>query len=149
MILSLLRSEWSQFILWFLVPVSVFSRFLRSVPRAPTTIGITIIFMFLNFFRFLERSQYLLSFRFHLSFLWFAGSTKSIRWQVLFFLLIRTRFGLLAGILEFFFFLYFKIAESLIIFNNKFWFMHLLFVSMAKCLSLAQFPVDNTTNCTS
>ena len=83
---------------------SLFSRFLRIVSRAPTTIGITASFMFHNSFCFVffARSWYLTSFLPCLT-LWSASMTKSPR-LVLFFLLIKTRFDLVwIGLLLFYF----------------------------------------------
>ena len=69
------------------------------VPNAPITIGTIHIFMFHSFFNSLARSRYLsffsLSFRF---ILWSVGTAKSTIFQILFFLLIIMRSGLLAGI---------------------------------------------------
>ena len=69
------------------------------VPNAPITNGIIVTFMFHIFFNSLARSRYLsfcsLPFRF---ILWSAGTAKSTILQILFFLLIIMRSGLLAGI---------------------------------------------------
>ena len=69
------------------------------VPNAPITIGTIVTFMFHSFFNSLARSRYLsffsLSFRF---ILWSAGTARSTILQILFFLLIIMRSGLLAGI---------------------------------------------------
>ena len=75
---------------------STFTNPLVSVPRAPFTIGIFVIFMFHSFFDSLVRSSYL-SF-FSLSFnssLWSIGTAKSTILRVLFFLLIIIRSGIL------------------------------------------------------
>ena len=69
---------------------------LMTVPSAPITIGITVTFMFDSFFSYLPKSWYL--FLFLLSFIFTLSST--IR-QVLFFLLIITRFGRLPEIITF------------------------------------------------
>ena len=64
---------------------------LVTVPKAPTTIGIIVTFMFHNYFNSLARSRYL-SF-FSLSFnsiLWSARTSKSTILLVLFFLLISS-----------------------------------------------------------
>ena len=70
-----------------------------TVPRAPITIGIIVTFMFHIFYNSLEKSWYLsffsLSFNFTLS---SAGTAKSTILQVLLFLLIIIRSGLLAKI---------------------------------------------------
>ena len=64
---------------------SPFNNPLVTVPKAPITIGIIVIFMFHSFFNSLARSRYLsffsLSFRF---ILWSAGTAKSSILQVLF-----------------------------------------------------------------
>ena len=71
-----------------------FNNPLAIVPKAPITIGTIVTFMFHSFFnsRYLSFSH---SFRF---FLWSAGTAKSTILQILFFLLIIIRSGLLAGI---------------------------------------------------
>ena len=78
---------------------SPLSNLLVTVPNAPITIGIIVIFMFHSFFNSLARSRYL-SFFFHsFSFiLWLAGTAKSTLLHILFFLLIIIRSGLLAEI---------------------------------------------------
>ena len=86
-----------------------FNNPLVIVPNAPITIGTIVTFMFHSFFNSLARSRYLsffsLSFRF---ILWSTGTAKSTILQILFFLLIILRSGLLAEIIiiiscEFFF----------------------------------------------
>ena len=76
-----------------------FNNPLVTVPNAPITIGTIVTFMFHSFFISLARSRYLsffsLSFRF---ILWSAGIAKSTILQILVFLLIIMRSGLLAGI---------------------------------------------------
>ena len=76
-----------------------FNNPLVIVPNAPITIGTMVTFMFHSFFNSLARSRYLsffsLSFRF---ILWSAGTAKSTILQILYFLLIIMRSGLLAGI---------------------------------------------------
>ena len=76
-----------------------FNNPLVIVLKAPITIGIIVTFMFHSFFNSLARSRYLsffsLSFRF---ILWSAGTAKSTILQILLFLLIIMRSGLLAGI---------------------------------------------------
>ena len=105
-----------------------------NVPRSPITIGITGTFMFLNFLSSWARSKYLT--RFSLSFIfakWSSRTAKSTIQQFsfsffFFFLLITIRSGLLAGIIRWFVW----VSES-----------HLLiFSSMVKFQSFAQFPVD-------
>ena len=76
-----------------------FNNPLVTVPNAPITIGTIVTFMFHSFVCSLVRSRYLsffsLSFRLILS---SAGTAKSTILQILFFLLIIMRSGLLAGI---------------------------------------------------
>ena len=75
------------------------SKPLGTVPGAPITIGITITFMFHNFFNFLARSKHLFLFSLSLFFImWSAGTVKSTIRQVLIFLSIITKSGLLARI---------------------------------------------------
>ena len=75
---------------------SLFNSPLVTVLNAPITIGIIVTFMFHSFFSSLVRLRYLSFFSFSFSFiLW---STKSTILQVLFFLLITIRSGLLAKI---------------------------------------------------
>ena len=76
-----------------------FNNPLVTVPNALIIIGTIVTFMFHSFFNSQARSRYL-SF-FSLSFriiLWSAGTAKSTFLQILFFLLIIMRSGLLAGI---------------------------------------------------
>ena len=79
---------------------SPFSNPLVTVPKAPITIGIIIIFMFHSFFNSLARLRYLSIFSYFFCFiLWSAGTGKSAVLQILFFfLMIIIRFGLLAEI---------------------------------------------------
>ena len=78
---------------------SPFSDPLVTVPKAPIKIGIIVTFMFHSFFNSLARSRYLSFFSHSFSFiLWSAGTAKSTILQVLFFLLIIIRSGLLAEI---------------------------------------------------
>ena len=72
---------------------------LVTVPNAPITIGIIVTSMFHIFFNSLARLRYLSFFSYSFSFiLWSAGTAKSTILQVLFFLLIIIRSGLLAEI---------------------------------------------------
>ena len=72
---------------------------LFTVPNAPMTIVISVNCMFHSFFHSLARSRYLSFFSHSFSFiLWSAGTAKSTILQVLFFLLIIIKSGLLAGI---------------------------------------------------
>ena len=78
---------------------SPFSKPLVTVPKAPITIGIIVTCIFHSFFNLLARSRYLSFFSHSFSFiLWSAGTAKSTILQVLFFLLIIIRSGLLAEI---------------------------------------------------
>ena len=68
------------------------------MPNAPITIGTIVTFMFLSFFDSLARSRYLSFFSLSFKFiLWFTGTANSTILQILFFLLIIMRSGLLAG----------------------------------------------------
>ena len=72
---------------------------LVSIPKAPVIIGIIITCMFHSFFNSLARSRYSSFFSHSFSFiLWSAGTVKSTILQVLFFLLIIIKSGLLAEI---------------------------------------------------
>ena len=74
-----------------------FNNPLVTVPKAPITNGIIVTFMFHSFFNSLTRSRYLSSFSHYFSFILLsAGTAKSTILQVLFFLLIIFRSGLLA-----------------------------------------------------
>ena len=56
----------------------------RTVPCVPTTIGITIIFMFHSFFGYLAKSKYLSIFSLFFIFTsWSIGTAKSARWQLI------------------------------------------------------------------
>ena len=80
-------------------PTSKSSSPLVTVPKVPITIGIIVTFMFHTFFKSLARSAYLSFFSHSFIFiLWSAGTAKSTILQVLFFLLIIIRSGLLAEI---------------------------------------------------
>ena len=78
---------------------SPFSNTFVTFPNAPITIGIIVTCMFHSFFNSLARSRYLSFFSHFFSFtLWSAGTAKSTILQVLYFLLIIIKSGLLAGI---------------------------------------------------
>ena len=78
---------------------SPFCNPLVTVPNAPITIGIIVNCMFHSYFNSLARSRYLSFFSHSFSFiLWLAGTAKLTILQVLFFLLIIIRSGLLAEI---------------------------------------------------
>ena len=80
-------------------PSTSFSNPLVTVRNAPITIGIIVTCMFHSFFSSLARSRYLSFFSHSFSFiLWSAGTAKLTILQVLFFLLIIIKSGLLAGI---------------------------------------------------
>ena len=68
-----------------------------TVPKAPITIGTIDTFMFHSFFNYLARSRSLFFFSHSFCFiLWSAGTAKSTILQLLFFLLIIKKSGLLA-----------------------------------------------------
>ena len=78
---------------------SPFSNPLVTVPNAPITIGIIVTCMFHSFFNSLARSRYLSFFSHSFSFiLWWARTAKLTILQILFFLLIIIKSGLLAEI---------------------------------------------------
>ena len=78
---------------------SPFSNPLVTVPNAPITFGIIVPCMLHSFFHSLASSRYLSFFSLSFSFiLWSAGTAKSTILQVLFFLLIIIKSGLLARI---------------------------------------------------
>ena len=78
---------------------SPFSNPLVTDPKAPIKIGIIVTCMFYNIFNSLARSRYLFFFSHSFSFiLWPAGTAKSTILQILFFLLIIIRSGLLGEI---------------------------------------------------
>ena len=55
----MLLSVWSRFCLWFPIPLGFFFKLLGNVPRALTTIGITVTFKFYSYFSSLAISKYL------------------------------------------------------------------------------------------
>ena len=76
-----------------------FNNPLVIVPKAPITIGTIVTFIFHSFFNSLAKSRYLSFFSHSFRFiLWSAGTAKSTILQILFFLFIIIRSGLLAGI---------------------------------------------------
>ena len=82
---------------------STFNNLLVTVPTAPISIGIIVIFMFHSFFNSLARSRYLSFFSHSFSFiLWSAGTAKSTIFKLSFFffllLLIIIRSGFLVEI---------------------------------------------------
>ena len=79
--------------------LGLFSKLLGPTPSAPSIIGITVTFMFHRYFCNLARSKYLFLFLYSFMLkLWSVGTSKSTWWQVLFLLIVSTRFGLLARI---------------------------------------------------
>ena len=75
-----------------------FNNPLVIVPKALIIIGTIVTFMFHSFFNSLARSTYLSFFSHSFRFiLWSAGTAKSTILQILFFLLIIIKSGLLAG----------------------------------------------------
>ena len=78
---------------------SPFNNPLDTVPKAPVTVGMIVTFTFHSFFSFLARSMYSSFFSHSFSLIqWSAGTLKSTILQILFFLLIIIRSGLLAEI---------------------------------------------------
>ena len=76
-----------------------FNNPLVTVPNVPITISTIVTFLFHGFFNSLARSTYLSFFSLSFTFiLWSAGTAKSTILQILFFLLIIIRSGLLARI---------------------------------------------------
>ena len=81
---------------------SPFNNPLVTVPNAPITIGIIVTFMFHSFFISLARSRYSSFFSYSFSFifiLWSAGIAKSTTLQILCFLLIIIRSGVVRGVM--------------------------------------------------
>ena len=122
--------------------LSLFPKFLESVPITPTAIGITVNFMFHKLFSFLARSMNFPSVSpSSISILWFTGTAKITKWQVLSFLVIYTKFDLLVqigwsvGISKFWEF--FRL-----IFKERLCFVHIPFVSETEFYCLAQFLVE-------
>ena len=77
-----------------------FNNPLVIVQKVPITIGTIVTFLFHSFFNSLPRSRYLSFFSHSFSFiLWAAGTANSTILQVLYFLLIIIRSGLLAEII--------------------------------------------------
>ena len=75
-----------------------FNNPLVIVPKAPITIGTIVTFMFHSFFNSLARSRYLSFFSHSFRFiLWSTGTVKLTILQILFFLVIIIRSGLLVG----------------------------------------------------
>ena len=112
---------------------SPFTNRLVTVPSAPITIGITVTFMFHNFFfDSLTRSWYSFFFLFSFNFtLWSAITAESTILKVLFFFLL------------FLFFIYLFIYFVRFVFQGGFWLVRIPFVRMVKFKFLAQFPVHH------
>ena len=113
----------------------------EDFPSTPTIIGITVTFMFHNYFSFLVVFNYLFLFSFSFIFsLCSSGTAKSTIWQILFlfiFLLTITRSGLLTGIRW-----SVCISKSQRILRISFsrmdsWFVHISFGSMVIFIFLA------------
>ena len=92
---------------------NLFSNPLVTVLNPPITIGIIVTCMFHSFFNSLARSRYLFFFSHSFSFiLWSVGTAKSTISQVLFFLLIIKRSGLLTEI-SYYYYYYFQIGHNI------------------------------------
>ena len=117
---------------------------LDTVPNAPITIGIIVTFTFHILKKnSLARSRYLSFFSLSFSFiLWSAGRAKSTILQVLFYLLITIRSGLLVEIR--WFVCMSKSHRGLcVILQDSCWVVHIPFVRIVKFKFLAHFPVDH------
>ena len=113
-----------------------FNNPLFIVPNAPITIGTIVTFVFHSFFNSLARSRYLsffsLSFRFILS---STGTAKSTILQIVFFLLIIMRSGLLARI---------RWSVCILTSHRNSWrVVHIPFVCTVELKFPAHFPVDH------
>ena len=113
----------------------LFTNPLEIVTCAPITCGITVTFMFNNFYSSLARSTYLSFFSPSFNFiLWSTGLEKSTIQQVLFFLLNITWSGRLT-----------KIRWSVCISKSQrsfcVWFVHITLLRMITFKFLVQFPV--------
>ena len=92
---------------------SPFSNPLITVPNAPVTMDIIVTCMFHRFFNFVARSRYLYFFSHSFSLIrWSAGTAKSTILQVLFFLLIIIRSGLLAEIYDYYYHIYYYLTPN-------------------------------------
>ena len=118
---------------------------LVTVPKARITICIIVTFMFHSFFNSLARSRYLSFFSHSFSFiLWSAGTAKSTILQVLLFLLIIIRSGLLAEIrwsvcMS-------KSHRSLCVSFSRTDVVHISFARIVKFQFLALLPGDHLTH---
>ena len=126
---------------------SPFSNTLVTIPNALITIGIIFTCMFHSFFNSQARSRYLSFFSHSFNFiLWSAGTAESTILQVLFFLLIIIRSGLLAEIRRSVYMsksqrtlcvLFSRTGAGLCVYH---------FVCMVKFKFLAHLPVDHLTH---
>ena len=126
---------------------SPFNNPLVTVPSAPITIGIIVTFLFHSLFTSLAKVEVLILLFTFLSFiLCSVGTAKSTILQVLFFLSIIIRSGLLAGdkVIR----LYVKIPQEFVrvVLLDSCWVVHVPFLRMVKFKFLAQFPVDHFTH---
>ena len=120
-----------------------FNNPLVTVPKAPITIGTIVTFMFHSFFFIsLARSRYLSFFsRFFRFILWSTGTAKSTILQILVFLLIIMRSGLLAGNYYYYYYYYFNLFR---IFNTSisWWSFHRI-LSDNKCPEVSRTLLNN------
>ena len=122
---------------------SLFSSFLETVPRTPTTSDLTITLMFQNLFSSLARYRHLLSFRFLLFLL-----SGPLEWLNP---LVDKAFHLVKW-LSFWWgignpFLSRDPKDFMrLIFKDRLWFVHVSFDSMGKLQSLAEFSVDHLSH---
>ena len=131
-LLSIRAQQWLD---WMIPNLPLFTSVLRTVPWTPTTIGITVTF---KFFSPLTRFKNWSSFFFpSLSVRW---SAKSTRWIVLFFLFIKMRSHLLGDPF------WYQEHFLLLIFWDRFSFVHIPLIGMVKFKSFAQFPVDHLSH---
>ena len=124
---------------------SPFQNPLVTVPKAPITIGIIVIFMFHSFFNSLARSRYLSFFSISFSFIqWSAGIAKFTILKVLFFFLLfiiiirsvrqaEIRWSVCMSKSEF----------ICVILQDRLWVVHIPFLRMVKFQFLAHLPVDH------
>ena len=121
-----------------------FNNPLVTVPNAPITIGTIATFMFHSFFISLARSRYLsffsISFRF---ILWSAGIAKSTILQILIFLWIIMRCGLLVGIKWSVCILKSHRSSCELFSRTRCRVVHIPFVGMVELKFPAHFPVDH------
>ena len=140
--LRLFYSRWfNSVVVWMvsiLLQFSDFSSLFSRLLSAPFTIGIIVIFHW--FFRSHARSKYFSTFHFHSvvhrdrNFHYLASSVILVNYDFVW-------FSYCDSMIRF----YLKIPANFmhLLFLDKFWFMHIPFVSMVKFLFLALFPVDH------